>query len=82
MLKKAFLPLICILIFYSCKKEVEIVNLHYDYFPIKTGTWVAYNVDSIAHNDNLSIMSINGAKGGPQAFSADYVMQCPCPVLV
>jgi len=60
MLKKAFLPLICILIFYSCKKEVEIVNLHYDYFPIKTGTWVAYNVDSIAHNDfTLTVDTFN-----------------------
>ena len=51
MSKKIFLPFVLILFFYSCKKEKAIVDLHYDYFPVKTGTWVIYNVDSIAHND-------------------------------
>ena len=49
--KKIVIPILFILAFYSCKKDVEIVDLHYDYFPVKTGSWVIYNVDSIAHND-------------------------------
>lgn len=35
-----------------CKKEdTLVVDLHYEYFPVEKGTWIAYKVDSIAYND-------------------------------
>jgi len=52
-IKKIF-PLFILLAFSSCKRETEIVDLHYDYFPVKIGTWVIYDVDSIAYNDFTS----------------------------
>ena len=44
----------CVLVFliYSCKKDPNTnIDLHYDYFPLKTGNWIIYNVDSIVYND-------------------------------
>ncbi len=36
----------------SCKKETAIpVDMGYKYFPVNTGHWVIYNVDSISYND-------------------------------
>jgi len=38
---------------YSCKKEkVDAPSLHFDYFPIRQGIWVIYDVDSIYHSEN------------------------------
>ncbi len=36
----------------SCKKESELpVDMYYKYFPVNTGHWVVYDVDSISYND-------------------------------
>ncbi|MEI6124195.1 MAG: hypothetical protein WCQ95_11280 [Bacteroidota bacterium] len=40
------------LAFFSCKKETELpVDMGYKYFPVNTGHWAIYNVDSISYND-------------------------------
>ena len=51
MAKKILIPFVLLLFVFSCKEETEIVDLYYDYFPIKSGTWIVYDVDSIAYND-------------------------------
>lgn len=43
--------LLFLLMVSSCKKENEIIDLHLDYFPLEIGTWIIYDVDSIAYND-------------------------------
>lgn len=42
----------------ACKKEEEAdpVDLGYDYFPTKIGTWVEYQVDSLWRDDTLGIL--------------------------
>lgn len=39
-------------ILFSCKKETELpLNMGYRYFPINTGHWMIYDVDSVSYND-------------------------------
>ncbi|MBL4715359.1 MAG: hypothetical protein JKX95_01900 [Bacteroidia bacterium] len=49
--RKFVFPCILVFLFYSCKKDPSTINLHYDYFPLKTGNWIIYNVDSIVYDD-------------------------------
>lgn len=43
---------ISIIIFYACKKETgDPVDMGHKYFPVNTGHWVVYDVDSISYND-------------------------------
>jgi len=51
MAKKILIPIVLLLFVFSCKKETELVDLYYDYFPVNTGMWIIYDVDSIAYND-------------------------------
>jgi hypothetical protein len=47
-------PVIVLILFLvcSCKKETELpVDMGYKYFPVNTGHWVVYDVDSVSHND-------------------------------
>ncbi|HNW69154.1 MAG TPA: hypothetical protein PKI01_02030 [Bacteroidales bacterium] len=47
-----FVIIIIPVFFSSCKKETaEPVEMGYKYFPVNTGHWVIYNVDSISYND-------------------------------
>ncbi len=52
------LPLIALLLVASCKKretiEYTIYN-GYEYFPVTVGSWITYEVDSIYHDDDVSI---------------------------
>ncbi len=50
--KKSFLLIVAALLsIYSCKKTiVDPPDQGYDYFPVRTGHWTAYQVDSIDHN--------------------------------
>ncbi len=51
-LKTGIILLLFFVFFVSCKKETEIpFNMGYKYFPVNTGHWVIYNVDSISYND-------------------------------
>lgn len=45
-----------LLFVFSCKKDKEVVavDIGYDYFPEKTGTYVVYEVDSFYYNDFTS----------------------------
>ena len=46
------LTVFTLLFFSSCKKETELpVDMGYKYFPVNTGHWVTYDVDSISYND-------------------------------
>lgn len=50
-------PILVLLLFLvmSCKKETELpVEMGYKYFPINTGHWVIYDVDSVYYNDFTS----------------------------
>jgi len=47
---KIILLIVAINIF-SCKKETLLVDTHQDYFPVKIGTWVIYDVDSTFYDD-------------------------------
>ncbi len=41
-----------LLLLWSCKKETELpVDMGYKYFPVNTGHWVIYDVDSVSYND-------------------------------
>jgi len=51
MKKLFFLFCLSLLLITACKKESVLVNMHYDYFPVETGTWIIYDVDSIYYND-------------------------------
>jgi len=42
---------ILVIFLFSCKKERDDYNLHYEYFPVDIGSWVIYKVDSIDYND-------------------------------
>lgn len=47
-----FLIVLSFLFFSSCKKETELpVDMGYKYFPVNTGHWVIYDVDSVSYND-------------------------------
>jgi hypothetical protein len=50
-----FAPIIVIILllsFFSCKKETELpLDMGLKYFPVNTGHWVVYDVDSISYND-------------------------------
>jgi len=47
-----FIIIIIAAFFSSCKKDTgEPVYMGYNYFPVNTGHWVIYNVDSISYND-------------------------------
>lgn len=56
-------------VFYSCKKETAestAAGVYYSYFPLQTGNWVIYDVDSIAHLTN------DDATGQPDTSIATY----------
>lgn len=42
--------------FTTCKKNNTQVDLHYDYFPVKIGSWVSYKVDSIGYDDFTGVV--------------------------
>lgn len=44
---------IVLLVVFSCKKDDEPFNLHYDYFPLQQGRYVTYSVDHIIIDDAL-----------------------------
>jgi hypothetical protein len=47
-----FVIILITALFSSCKKDTEEpVEMGYKYFPVNTGHWVIYNVDSISYND-------------------------------
>ena len=55
-----------LIITFSCKNEkIEVVNPIPDlsYFPLKTGNWVEYEVDSIVHYDSDDFYSVDTAIG-------------------
>ncbi len=45
-----------LLLFFACKKDknVTTVDIGYEYFPIKTGNYIIYQVDSLYYNDFTS----------------------------
>lgn len=50
---------------FSCKDDVVVApvsNLYFDYYPIDTGYWIEYSVDSIVHLDNDDILLIDTSK--------------------
>jgi hypothetical protein len=53
--KKKYLlvPFCALVLFFSCKKDKEIIqqDLGYSYFPVKPGSWIIYDVDSIFHDE-------------------------------
>ncbi|RMG82641.1 MAG: hypothetical protein D6707_02555 [Bacteroidetes bacterium] len=53
-MKKWWYIIIAVTAFFSCKKDNNIspVNFYYDYFPVQTGFWRIYEVDSIVHDEN------------------------------
>jgi hypothetical protein len=50
---QAIIMIACSLLIFACKKDKEVVNvdLGYNYFPSKKGTYVIYQVDSFFYND-------------------------------
>jgi hypothetical protein len=51
----SYIIVISFLFLSSCKKESELpVDMGYKYFPVTTGHWVIYDVDSISYNDFTS----------------------------
>ena len=52
-MKIKFLSLFFVLILVSCKKETLLIDTGQDYFPVRTGNWVIYDVDSIFYDDFL-----------------------------
>lgn len=51
-MKKVSLLILAVSIFVSCKKDYPLpnINLGYNYYPLQTGNWIIYDVDSIVHN--------------------------------
>lgn len=49
--------------FSSCKKDTPLTSepdLGFDYFPLETGSWIIYDVDSVVHDDYLdSVISFS-----------------------
>jgi|AntAceMinimDraft_17_1070374.scaffolds.fasta_scaffold06147_2 hypothetical protein len=45
--------IILLLIVYSCEEKSTLppIDLKYEYFPVNTGKWIIYDVDSISYND-------------------------------
>lgn len=39
----------------ACKKKSDDVNFHYDYFPLKEGSFIEYKVTKIIHDDDATI---------------------------
>ena len=56
MKKIILLPILMVLIFAACKKDVKPVDLKTEYFPLKIGSWIIYNVDS-TYYDNFTLKS-------------------------
>ncbi|MCX7727872.1 MAG: hypothetical protein N2203_00210 [Bacteroidia bacterium] len=56
-LSELFFLLSVILIFFSCKKNNHspLVDLGTDYFPVKTGNYIIYNVDSTVYDEMTHI---------------------------
>ncbi len=53
-MKKNILLLLCMFfLLASCKKKTETVDLKTDYFPLKVGAWIIYNVDSTYYDNFL-----------------------------
>jgi len=53
-LKKNLLILILFFTFFSCKKDKSVsepIDLGYGYFPLKTGSWIVYDADSIIYDE-------------------------------
>ena len=56
MLKKQFLYVFAwLLLLFSCKKDVDEVDFHHDYFPLEEGTFAEYMVTRIYHDDVSNI---------------------------
>lgn len=52
-MKRIFFIQLFVLTLWSCKKDQPVnVDLGYTYFPLETGDWIIYDVDSIVHNTN------------------------------
>jgi len=57
-MKRSFLLLLIVpVVLSACKKEesAQPIDPGYDYFPIKLGTWVEYQVDSIWRDDGFDV---------------------------
>lgn len=51
-LKILLILLACACLFAFCKKDKTLeVDMGYNYYPVNTGHWVVYDVDSISYND-------------------------------
>lgn len=51
LLKLVFISFVIVCGFVTCKKEETPPNMGYNYFPIKVGRYIVYNVDSIFYDD-------------------------------
>ena len=48
--------LVLLLVLFSCSEDVqEPENVGYEYFPLKMGNWISYQVDSVVHDDPSGI---------------------------
>ena len=73
-MKRSFLLLLIVpVILSACKKEesAQPIDPGYDYFPIKTGTWVEYQVDSIWRDDGFEVHDTVSYRL-KQVIAADY----------
>ncbi len=49
-MQKIFLCAAILLLFFGCKKKTDSVDLEENYFPLKIGGWIVYNVDSTVYD--------------------------------
>lgn len=78
-----FLAILASLLFACNESEFEPVDFGYEYYPIKTGSWIEYQVDSIVHNgtdtpnDTFSfrVREVIGEPFGDLARRASYVIE-------
>ncbi len=72
--KILFLTVTCLmLIIFSCKKDsVLSPDMGYDYFPVNTGHWVSYNVDSVV-DDALAGIHDSSNYQIKEYFESDFV---------